>query len=176
MRPWRDEDLEPFAGLNADPLVMEHMPKLLSRTASDELASGYAQHLRQHGFGMWAVELLRGAPFIGFVGIAYPRLNAHFTPCVEVGWRLAHEYWGNGYATEAAQKALALGFDEFGLREIIAYTAARNDRSRAVMKRLRMQRDPSDDFDHPNMPSGDPLRPHVLYRLQRRDWEQATEC
>ena len=123
--------------------------------------------LEEEGFGLWAVEVVGGAPFIGFVGLSVPRFETHFTPCVEAGWRLSRENWGRGYATEGALAALAFGFDTLGLDEIVSFTAPGNVRSRAVMERIGMTRDPQDDFDHPSLPEGHPLRRHVLYRIAR---------
>jgi len=114
----------------------------------------------------WAIEVPDVADFIGFTGLVVTRFNAHFTPCVEIGWRLAFEHWGHGYATEAAQLALAYGFGVLALSEIVSFTSATNRRSRAVMKRLGIHRDPAEDFDYPVLPEGHPFRPHVLYRLR----------
>jgi ribosomal-protein-alanine N-acetyltransferase len=168
LRPWRAEDLPVFAALNADPRVAEFLPQCLERPESDALAERIGAHWRRHGFGLWAVEVRGGAPFIGFVGLAVPSFEARFTPCVEVGWRLASEHWGRGYATEAARRALAYGFGPLGRAEIVSFTTRDNRRSRAVMERLAMRHDPADDFLHPNLPEGHPQRPHVLYRLDRR--------
>lgn len=167
LRPWRDDDLEPFAALNADAAVMEFMPACLERSDSDALAARIRAHFERHGFGAWAVEVPGNAPFIGFVGLSVPAFEAHFTPCVEIGWRLAREHWGRGYATEAAQAALAHGFGPLGLGEIVSFTVPANLRSRAVMERLGMRRDPAEDFEHPALPEGHRLRCHVLYRLRR---------
>lgn len=164
LRPWRDSDLAPFAALNADPEVMEFLPSVLTREESDAAAARVRAHFDRHGFGFWAVEVRGGAPFAGFVGLAVPRFEAHFTPCVEIGWRLARAHWGRGYATEAALGALAYGFGELGLHEIVSFTVPANVRSRRVMERIGMVRDPLDDFDHPALSPGDPLRRHVLYR------------
>lgn len=130
-------------------------------------------HFARHGYGPWAVEAVDGsgrAPFIGFIGLFRPPFEAHFTPCVEVGYRLAFEHWGRGYATEGARAALAFGFASLGLDEIVAMTAVANARSRHVMEKLGMTRDAADDFDHPNVPAGHPLRRHVLYRLTSARW------
>ena len=170
MRRWRESDLAPFAALNADPAVMEHFVAPLSRAESDALADRIVRRWAEHGFGLWAVEVPGGAPFIGFVGLSYHDFPAHFTPCVEVGWRLAREHWGHGYATEAARESLHFGFEELGLEEIVSMTSRENLRSRAVMERIGMTHDPADDFEHPNVPAGHRLRPHVLYRLQRREY------
>jgi RimJ/RimL family protein N-acetyltransferase len=167
LRRWRDADLAPFAALNADPRVAEHLGGPLSRAASDALAERIAAHFARHGFGLWALEVRGGAPFAGFVGLSVPAFAAPFTPCVEVGWRLAAEHWGRGYATEAARVALDFGFATLGLDEIVSFTAVANLRSRRVMERLGMTHDPADDFDHPLLPPGHALGRHVLYRLPR---------
>jgi RimJ/RimL family protein N-acetyltransferase len=165
LRRWRQDDREPFAALNADPSVMEHFPATLDRAASDAFADRVAQHLDEHGWGLWALEERTTGRFLGYTGLAVPRFEAHFTPAVEVGWRLARDAWGNGYATEAARAAVAVGFEQLGLDEIVSFTAVGNLRSRAVMERIGMTHDPADDFDHPALAEGDPLRRHVLYRL-----------
>lgn len=167
LRAWRAGDLEPFAALNADPGVMEHFPAPLDRAESDALAAGIQAHFAERGFGLWAVEAPGEIPFAGFVGLSVPRRALPFTPCVEVGWRLARHCWGRGYATEAARAALSFGFGTLGLEEIVSFTAAGNLRSRGVMERLGMSRDEADDFDHPALPEGHRLRRHVLYRLGR---------
>jgi RimJ/RimL family protein N-acetyltransferase len=165
LRRWRPEDREPFAALNADPEVMEYFPAPLGRAESDVLVARIEADLERRGFGLWAVELRESAEFVGFVGLDVPQIEAHFMPAVEVGWRLARSAWGNGYATEAARATLAFGFERLGLEEIVAMTVVDNRRSRVVMERLGMGRDPGDDFGHPKVPVGDPLRPHVLYRI-----------
>lgn len=167
LRPWRDDDLPAFAALNVDPDVMAHLPGPLDRAASDAMAGRIREHFRRRGFGFWAVEVPGVAPFAGFVGLAIPRFEAHFTPCIEIGWRLARDHWGRGYATEAARAALDFGFRELDLAEVVAFTVPANLRSRAVMERLGMARSPADDFDHPALPGGSPLRRHVLYRARR---------
>ena len=171
LRQWREEDLAPFAALNADPQVMEFFPKTLTRAESDAVAGRIRDHFARHGFGLWAVEAPGIADFMGFVGLAVPSFEAHFTPCVEIGWRLAREHWGHGYATEAATAALAFGFGDRALEEIVAFTVPANIPSRRVMGRLGMRRLPADDFEHPAIADGHPLRPHVLYRLRRADWK-----
>ena len=165
LRRWRDADRDAFAALNSDARVMKFFPRLLTRAQSDEMIDYLEGHFRQHDFGLWAVEVPGVAPFIGFAGLLVPRLTAHFTPCVEVGWRLAFAYWGRGYATEAARLALGYGFGTLGLSDLVSYTTVANRRSRAVMERLGMRHDPAEDFDHPELPEGHPLRRHVLYRL-----------
>jgi RimJ/RimL family protein N-acetyltransferase len=170
LRQWRDEDLEPFAMLNADPEVMRHFPATMTREESDALAQQQRGRIAERGWGLWALEVVDGASFVGFVGLAEPRFDAHFTPAVEVGWRLAREHWGYGYATEAARTALAYGFDDLGLDEIVSFTTVANARSRRVMERLDMTHDAADDFDHPLLAEDDPIRPHVLYRLRREEF------
>jgi ribosomal-protein-alanine N-acetyltransferase len=166
LRQWRDDDLEPFAELNADPEVMEHFPAPLARDESDRLARRARDRIAADGWGLWAVEVVGSQPFVGFVGLAEPGFEAHFTPALEVGWRLARTAWGNGYATEAGRAALAYAFEELGRDEVVSFTSTGNLRSRRVMERLGMTHDPADDFDHPRVE--DPrLRRHVLYRSTR---------
>jgi ribosomal-protein-alanine N-acetyltransferase len=175
LREWRESDLEPFARLNADPRVMEHFPGLLSRDESDALVQRIGLHWAADGVGQWALERREDGAFLGFTGLSVPSWEATFTPAVEVGWRLAVEAWGHGYATEAARAALTFGFDERGLDEILSWTVPANVRSRAVMERIGMTRDPADDFDHPNIAPDSPLRRHVLYRLSRDAWLASPE-
>jgi RimJ/RimL family protein N-acetyltransferase len=165
LRRWRDEDREAFAAMNSDARVMEFFRSSLSRIESDAMVDGIEKHFSEHDFGLWAIEVPGVAPFIGFAGLTRARFRAHFTPCVEVGWRLAFEHWRHGYATEAARLALGYGFGILALSEVVSFTSATNHRSRAVMERLGMRRDPADDFDHPALPESHPLRRHVLYRL-----------
>lgn len=165
LRRWLASDREPFAALNADARVMEYFPSVLSREESDALAARIDSVFDQHGFGLWAVEIDGVVPFAGFVGLSIPRFEAPFTPCVEIGWRLAHAYWNEGYASEGARAALRFGFETLELAEIVAFTVPANQRSRRVMEKLGMTRNPADDFDHPAIPSGHPLRRHVLYRV-----------
>jgi RimJ/RimL family protein N-acetyltransferase len=174
MRRWRPEDREPFAALNADPEVMEFFPATFSRAQSDALLARIEAGLARDGFGLWALEPREGGGLLGLAGLAVPSFEAHFTPAVEVGWRLARRAWGRGYATEAGRAALAHGFERCGLEEIVAFTSAGNLRSRAVMERLGMGCNPADDFDHPRLSEGDPLRRHVLYR-RRADWPTGAE-
>jgi RimJ/RimL family protein N-acetyltransferase len=167
LRRWLPADRAPFAALNADPRVMEHFPALLSREESDARIATIEAHFEKHGFGLWAVEILGVAPCAGFIGLSVPRFEAHFTPCVEIGWRLAADYWGQGYATEGARAALKFGFDLLGLEQIVSYTVPANLRSRRVMEKIGMVHDQAGDFDHPALPEGHPLRRHVLYRMAR---------
>jgi RimJ/RimL family protein N-acetyltransferase len=167
LRGWRDEDLPAFAALNADPRVMEFLPRPLDRGESDARAVRIRDHFAQHGFGLWAVEVPGIEPFIGFVGLSVPTFEAHFTPCVEVGWRLAWPFWGHGYATEAARAALNFGFQNLVLNKIVSFTVPANLRSRRVMERIGMTHVPGDEFDHPLLRADHPLRRHVLYRISR---------
>ena len=167
MRSWREEDLAPFAALNADPVVMEHFPSTLTRQESDALVVRITAQLDALGFGLWALEVRETGEFIGFTGLAVQTFPAPFNPSVEVGWRLKRSAWGHGYATEAAFAALDYGFTVAELDEIVSMTAVTNARSQAVMERIGMTRDPADDFDHPNVPDGHRVKPHVLYRISR---------
>lgn len=170
LRAWRDEDLPLFAELHADSEVTQHLLGPLTRPQSDALVGRITEHFLREGFGFWAVEAPGVASFIGMVGIGIPSYTAPFTPCVEVGWRLARQYWGQGFATEAAQAALEFGFETIDLTEIVALTVPGNARSRAVMSKLGMTREASDDFDHPLVPVGHDLTRHVLYRLPKEAW------
>jgi RimJ/RimL family protein N-acetyltransferase len=176
LRAWREPDLAPFAALNADPLVMEHFPGVLSRAESDASAARITDHFARHGFGPWAVEVAGVAPFAGFVGLSIPSFEAAFTPCVEIGWRLAREHWGRGYAPEAARAALRFGFERLSLDEIVSFTVPANLKSRRVMEKIGMSHDPRDDFDHPSIAPGHPLRRHVLYRIGKARFGQGGEA
>lgn len=167
LRRWTDADREPFAELNADPEVMEYFPSTLTRAESDRLMDRIEAEIVANGFGFWAVERRTDGALLGFTGIGRPSFDAPFMPCVEVAWRLRRDAWGYGYATEAARAAVAHGFTFPDIDEIVAFATAPNARSQAVMQRLGMTHDPADDFDHPAVPNGNPLRRHVLYRLAR---------
>jgi len=170
LRAWCDGDREPFARLNADPRVMGHFPTPLTRAESDAFADRIGAHFARHGFGLWAVEVPDVVPFIGFIGLNVPSFRAHFTPCVEIGWRLAATHWGRGYASEGARAALDFAFDQLHLEKVVSFTVSANVRSRHVMERIGMHHDPAEDFDHPGLPDGHPLRRHVLYRITRAEW------
>ena len=167
LRGWRDADREPFAALNADPVVMEHFPKTQSREESDLGVDGIVAHFERHGYGLWAVEVPGVAPFIGFCGLCVPNFTAFFTPCIEIGWRLAFPHWGKGYATEAARAAIDFGLRQAKLPEIVSFTVPSNVRSVRVMEKVGMKRNPAEDFEHPNLPPGHRLRRHVLYRISK---------
>ena len=170
LRGWTDDDREPFAAINADGAVMRYLPERLGREQSDAMLDRLDAALRERGWGLWALERIDTHRLIGFTGLAVPRPDLPFQPCVEVGWRLARSAWGHGFATEAAGEALRVAFDEVGLDEVVSFTTVANAPSRAVMERLGMKRDPAGDFEHPALEPGHPLRPHVLYRLLADDW------
>ncbi len=173
LRQWRPEDRAPFAALNADKRVLEHFPGLLSAAKSDELAVKLEREIAERGYGFWAVEVPGVTPFAGFVGISQPGFKAHFTPNVEIGWRLAWDHWGQGYATEAARAVVAFAFGTLQLPALVSYTVPANVRSRWVMEKLGFTRNGDDDFDHPSLEDGHPMRRHVLYRLPRERWVPA---
>lgn len=151
--------------MNADPVVMEYYPSVLTRSESDAFVQRIEDHFDAEGFGLWAVEVTGTGAFAGYVGLWSATFDAHFTPAVEIGWRLRREVWGHGYATEAARVALDDGFHRVGLDEIVSFTSAINPRSRRVMAKLGMRHDPAGDFDHPLVAAPSPLRPHVLFRI-----------
>jgi len=166
LRPWRDSDLEPFAELNADPHTMRFFLKTLTRTESDEHVARHVRLRAEQGIGKWAVEAPGIAAFVGTVGLQPVGYEAFFSPAIEVAWRLHRDFWGHGYATEAARAVIRDGFDRLGLTDIVAVTALQNLPSQRVMERLGMTREAT--FDHPRVPEGHALRRHVLYRLQRQ--------
>lgn len=165
LRRWREEDLDAFAAMNADPRVMEHFPATLSREESRALMARIESIFERHGFGAWACERKDSGEFIGFTGLSVPSFEAHFMPCVEIAWRIAHAQWGHGFAPEAARAALDAAFGPLALPEVLSFTAVVNTRSRRVMEKIGMRHDPAGDFDHPALPEGHPLRRHVLYRI-----------
>jgi len=171
LRRWRPSDRAPFAAINADPTVMEHFPDRLSPVESEMFSERIEHAFEVQGFGLWAVEVPGIAPFIGFIGLSSPRFETDFTPCVEIGWRLATEHWGHGYAPEGARAALEYGFDVVDLDEIVSFTTTANLKSQRVMQKIGMHRDPADDFDHPGTPGWHGRR-HVLYRLTAEEWWQ----
>ncbi|MCB1259244.1 MAG: GNAT family N-acetyltransferase [Acidimicrobiales bacterium] len=175
LRRWQPSDAEPFAELNGDPDVMRHMVATMTRQQSDQLIATIERGFEVDGFGLWAVEVratdepVPAGTFVGFVGLARVPFEAGFTPAVEVGWRLSRQAWHRGYATEAARRAIAFGFTEAGLDEIVSFTIPANEASQAVMQRLGMV--PDGTFEHPRLMDGHPKRTHVLYRLDRATWE-----
>lgn len=169
LRQWQAADRAPFAALNADPQVMEFYPALLDSAASDAMVGRCEALIAKRGWGLWACELRDSGQFMGYVGLHVPTADLPCVPCVEIGWRLARPFWGQGLATEAAQTALRIGFDTLGLSEIVSFTAVPNRRSQAVMRRIGMH-DAHSPFEHPSVPVGSALRTHVLYRLSRAQW------
>jgi RimJ/RimL family protein N-acetyltransferase len=165
LRGWREADRGPFAELNADPRVMEFMPRLLSREESDNFFDRIQAHFEQHGFGLYAAEHRATGAFMGFIGLQIPNFEERFMPAVEIGWRLGCQWWGQGFATEGAREIVRYAFDVIGLDGLVSFTMPANTRSRRVMEKLGMTHDPADVFEHPRLPYGHPLRPHVLYRL-----------
>jgi len=168
LRQWKEEDRDAFAEMNANPRVMALLLKRLSREESDALFDRIRAHIDEKGWGLWAVDF--DSELAGWTGLNEPRFKSHFTPCVEIGWRLIPEFWGKGIATRAAQQALRYGFEEVGLEEIVSFTTLQNVRSIRVMERLGMVRDEEGDFDHPMVPEGHPLLKHVLYRIAHDKW------
>jgi RimJ/RimL family protein N-acetyltransferase len=167
LREWWDTDVHPFAAMNSDPRVMQYFPETYSEERTRQFVARIRECWLERRYGLWAVERQDTGRFIGYVGLWPATFPAHFTPAVEVGWRLAADQWGNGYATEAARASLRYGFDAVGLEEIVSFTSGLNVRSWRVMERLGMRRDASGDFEHPNVPEGHSVRPHVLYRIRR---------
>ena len=169
LRQWQASDQAPFAAMNADPLVMRYFAGPLGPEASAASIQGWQQAFAERGWSNWALSLHDTGEFIGFTGLSLPRRTFAFSPCVEIGWRLAAAYWGRGYATEAARAALQCGFETLALAEIVSFTSLINSPSRAVMRRIGMGNS-GEDFEHPALPEGSPLRRHCLYRLRRQVW------
>ena len=176
LRQWRESDRSPFASMAEDPQVMEFLLPLPTRADSDALIDRIKGRIGENGWGLWAIEHKASGEFIGFTGLNVPLATLPFSPCVEIGWRLARQAWGQGFATEAARGALQVGFDRLGLDEIVAFTAVGNLRSAAVMDRLGMHEDVDGAFDHPVVPEGHALRRHRLYRIGRATWQAARNA
>lgn len=170
LRQWRDSDLPAFADLCADPRVMRYFPETLGRLQSAEVIGRARGHFAELGYGLWALERKDSGQFIGFTGLGQVGFNAPFAPATEIGWRLAYEHWGLGFASEAAWTCLACAFDRLGLEEVVAFTAVANASSEKVMQSIGMQRDVEGDFDHPNLP-GHELQRHMLYRITQAQWQ-----
>lgn len=174
LRQWRPADKPPFAALNSDPRVMEYFPAVLSESQSNALADRCAAAIAGRGWGLWAAEMKDCGSFLGFVGLNVPSVELPFSPCVEIGWRLASRFWGRGYATEAAREALRFGFEVLDLEQIVSFTAMGNLRSIAVMQRLNMSM--SEVFDHPEVPVESGLRQHCLYRIGRTQYNESQHA
>ncbi|MGA9668816.1 MAG: GNAT family N-acetyltransferase [Terracidiphilus sp.] len=174
LRPWRESDRIPFQAINADPRVMEFYPSTLTPQESDDLIARIDQHFVQHGHGPYAAELPATGAFIGYIGLYTPTFEAPFMPAVEIAWRLAFDHWGKGLATEGARAVLDHAFETLGLPGVVSFTVPQNQRSRRVMEKLGMVHDPTDDFNHPRIQDGHPLRRHVLYRIQAPKLSQSN--
>ena len=173
LRLWKDEDLAPFSALSADPAVMRYFPKPLSRLESAAFIGRVRGHFAEYGYGLWALERKDDDAFIGFTGLWNVRFKAPFTPAVEIDWRLARDYWGLGYASEAAFTSLGCAFEQLGLKEVVAFTSEVNLPSQKVMQAIGMQRHDAEDFEHPALDEASPLRRHYLYRIDRAGWLKA---
>ena len=161
--------------MNADPEVMEHFPATLTPDESDAMIDRIEARFEEHGFGLWALEVAETGQFIGLTGLSVPGFEAHFTPVVEIAWRLTRSSWGHGYASEAARRALVFAFDDLELAEVVSFTSHTNLRSQRVMKRIGMTNDPAEDFDHPVLDEGHPLRRHVLWRMTAGRWRHGPQ-
>ena len=169
LRQWRETDRKPYAALNADPAVMRFFAGTQTREASDRSIDVWCAELNERGWSNWAVEALESGSFVGFIGLSVPKRALPFMPCVEIGYRLAREHWGKGYATEGAKAVLEVAFTRLNLNEVVSFTALLNLPSRAVMERIGMINS-NEDFDHPALPEGSELRRHCLYRISREAW------
>lgn len=168
LRPWRDADLDPYCALCADAEVMRYFPWTMDREESEASMARFRAHFAEYGWGPWVVEIPGKTDFAGVIGLSQVRSETHFTPAVEVAWRLFTEFQGRGYATEAARECVRFGFERAGLEEIVAMCVPDNRASRRIMEKLGMSRDPADDFNHPAVPADHPMRRCVLYRLSRQ--------
>lgn len=170
LRQWKEEDFPLFAKMNSDPVVMEYYPSILSEDESNAMARKLRALISERSWGFWAVETIKENTFIGFVGLHEPTYDLPVTPCIEVGWRLGKEWWGNGYATEAARESLRFAFEELGLGEVYSFTSVSNKKSWSVMERLNMS-NTGNNFEHPIIPEGHALREHVLYKITKEQWK-----
>lgn len=175
LRTWNEQDLDPMSAINQDPLVCEFLPKIGDLAATKALIQLFINHYEKYGFTAYAVELKSNGEFIGFVGLLLVSFEAHFTPAVEIGWRLGFQHWGKGYATEAAKAVVDLAFTTLNLKEVVSFTVENNIRSRRVIEKIGMHHNPLDDFDHPKLPKNSPLCRHVLYRLTRLNDQKLWE-
>jgi RimJ/RimL family protein N-acetyltransferase len=164
LREWKDDDKKPFARMNSDPIIMEYFPRRLDETDSNRLVGRFRQHFEKHGFGPYAVENRKDGEFMGFVGLHAVDFEAHFTPATEIAWRLDYGYWGQGYATEAAQAVLKHAHTELNIPEVVAFAVHDNMRALHIMEKIGMQRDMKGDFDYPHLRKDHPLGKFVLYR------------
>jgi RimJ/RimL family protein N-acetyltransferase len=175
LRRWKDSDLQPFAAMNADPIVMEHFPKTSTLEETKSMIERIETRFSENGFGLWAAEIISTQEFIGFVGLQRPTFEAPFMPCVEIGWRLAKQFWGQGYAPEAASGVLQDGFERILLDEIVSMTTTTNLNSMRVMQKIGMKTNPKENFQHPLVEDGHRLQEHVLYRISKEQWSRSRE-
>lgn len=169
LKTWKEQDLDSMSAINQDPLVCEFLPKIGDRAATKALIQRFINNYKKYGFTAYAVELKSNGEFIGFVGLLVTSFEAHFTPAVEIAWRLDSKCWGKGYATEAAKAIIDFAFTTLKLEEVVSFTVENNIRSRRVMEKIGMHHNPHDDFNHPKLSKNSPLCRHVLYRLSRRE-------
>lgn len=167
LRQWNAGDRAAFAAMSTDPQVMEFFPKLLSRSESDAMADHCESLIASRGWGFWAAQSLETGEFMGFIGLHTPRADLPFSPCVEIGWRLARPFWGHGYASEGAALALKFGFEQLALEEIVSFAVVNNHRSRAVMERVNMN-DTGQNFEHSSLPKTSDSREHCLYKITQQ--------
>jgi len=171
LRKWREEDIEPFTKINQDPKVTEFLRGSMDFAAAKLFIQDANEAIEKYNFGLWAATLNETKQLIGYIGLNIPKFEAHFTPCVEIGWRLGFKFWGKGYAPEGAKACLEYGFNKIGLDEIISFTAVGNAKSIRVMEKIRMKRDGNGNFKHPQLSENHPLSEHVLYRIKKSDWQ-----
>ena len=174
LRQWRESDFEAFAKMNADVKVMEYYPSVLTAEQSNDLADKIQARIKENGWGFWAIELKSTNTFIGFTGLNEPSYVLPVTPCIEIGWRLAYQYWGKGYVTEAARKCLSVAFEQLKCPVVYSFTSVQNKKSEAVMQRLNMV-NLEQNFEHPIIPIDNPLREHVLYNITEAGWSKLPQ-
>jgi len=170
LRSWRESDLSPMVAINQDLKVCEYFPEIGNRDTTITLIDRIIKHDEERGFSLYAVEIKATQEMIGFLGLMTPSFEAHFTPAIEIGWRLSSQHWNQGFATEGAKAVLKHTFTDLNLDEVVSFTALNNQASRRVMEKIGMKHNPNDDFDHPKLGENSPLKRHVLYRLSKKDW------
>ncbi len=175
LRTWSEDDLIPMLYINQDPKVCEFLPGLGNLLTTQAMLDRFINHFNAFQFSIYAVELKKTSEMIGFLGLIPPSFESHFTPAIEIGWRLASQHWNNGYATEGAKTVLHYAFTQLNLDEIVSFTVINNLASRRVMQKIGLHHNPQDDFDHPMLEQDSPLKPHVLYRLNRSDYLHQLE-
>ncbi len=172
LRSWRESDLLPMVAINQDPKVCEYFPEIGNRDTTIALIDRIIKHDEENGFSLYAVEIKASGEMIGFLGLMKPSFDAHFTPAIEIGWRLSSQHWNQGFATEGAKVVLQHAFTDLNLDEVVSFTALNNQASRRVMEKIGMKRNPNDDFDHPKLSKDCSLKRHVLYRISKNDWNK----